>query len=212
MDFDRLKGAFAALTKSVMSRVDFFALYPCKVLKQNADGTLELQPEVSRLPGFSQVPIRYTIPGMKVTIQSKDLSGCRACVGFEDGDPRRPYATLFIGTDFTTLELGKNPADYLVRGTAYRAAEKQLHQNLSTGLSTLAASTTAIATSLGTAGAPPINATSLTLGAYLSVTLAPLFTAVATNATALSTLLSAWETAAGSPANNDFLSRSTKST
>lgn len=212
MDFDRLKGAFAALTRAVMSKVDFFALYPCKVLKQNSDGTLELKPENSKLPGFSQVPIRYTVPGMRVELTGKDLGGCRALVGFDGGDPRKPFVAHFVGPDLTTLDVGHNPVDYAMRGSAYRTAEKQLHQGLSAGLTALAASITAINTALAGAEAPAVTISPATVAAFLHLTLGPLFATVASNVTALQSTIDLWETAAANPLNNEYLSRVLRNT
>ena len=88
---DRLKAALAAFVRSVTSRLDYLALYPCKVLSQNGDGTLELQPEDSRLPGLSKVPIRIGVPGVDVKVEG----GAKVLLGFAEGDPRVPFAALF---------------------------------------------------------------------------------------------------------------------
>lgn len=106
MNWDRVKESFASLVGAVMSRVDFLALYPCQVIAQNADGTLELKPENENLPGFSRVPIRHTIPGLRVELAGGNFSGCRALVGFDGGDPTKPFVANFFGPDFTTLLLG----------------------------------------------------------------------------------------------------------
>ena len=88
---DRVKGAFRALVRLAMRRIDYVALYPAKVAAQNQDGTLELMPEHSKVPPMSKVPIRLGIPGATVRVSA----GARVLVGFENGDPKRPYAGLW---------------------------------------------------------------------------------------------------------------------
>jgi hypothetical protein len=88
---DRLKAALAAFVRSVTSRLDYLALYSCKVLSQNGDGTLELQPDDARLPGLSKVPIRIGVPGVDVKV----TPGAKVLLGFAGGDPRQPIAALF---------------------------------------------------------------------------------------------------------------------
>ena len=88
---DRLKAALAAFVRGVTSRLDYLALYPCRVLSQNTDGSLELQPEDGRLPGLSKVPIRIGVPGVDVKV----TPGAKVLLGFTGGDPRSPIAALF---------------------------------------------------------------------------------------------------------------------
>ncbi len=82
----------AALQKALRGKqqeVDFSREYPCKVVTQNTDGTLQLLPddEVMRSRGLDNVPIRYGMPGMKATI----ASGARCHLAFAAGDPSRPF-------------------------------------------------------------------------------------------------------------------------
>jgi hypothetical protein len=92
-DLDRMKGVLAAWVRGLFARIDYLALYPSKVVGQNGDGTLELQPDDARLPGLSNVPVRLGIPGTTVEVQA----GARVLLGFEAGDPARPVATLWEG-------------------------------------------------------------------------------------------------------------------
>jgi len=92
MQLDAIKTHLAALVDLFMRRVDYYALYPAVVVSQNGDKTLELRPESEKLPqGMSTVPIRLGIPGATVTVEA----GARVLVGFENGDPKRPYAGLW---------------------------------------------------------------------------------------------------------------------
>jgi hypothetical protein len=92
MDRDRVRGGVADFVLRVMGFVDFHALYPCRVISQNSDGTLELKPDTDRFgPGLSRIPIRLGLPGCKVKVKPQ----CRVLLGFEAGDAQRPYASLW---------------------------------------------------------------------------------------------------------------------
>jgi len=81
-------GALGALTR-LPRQIDFSREYPCKVVTQNPDGTLQLLPddEVMKSRGLDHVPIRYGIPGMK----AKVANGARCHLAFAAGDPARPF-------------------------------------------------------------------------------------------------------------------------
>lgn len=210
MEWDRLKGSFNALVGATMSHVDFHAFYPCKVLVQNSDSTLELKPEDTRLPGFSKVPIRYTVPGMKITIASKDISGVRCLVGFDGGNPKSPFAAHFYGAAHTYLDLGNGPVDFAVKGTSYRAWEKSLHQNMATALNTIAASLTAAGGSLNTAGVDPTLVAAFPAAATALVTSGASVVAAATATIAMATTITSAETAAAGL--NNYLSSTLRNT
>lgn len=84
-------GAF--IDAQVGNRIDYSRLYPCKVLKQGNDGSLELLPDAQKLRGngLTRVPIRHGIPGLHVTVPS----GGKVLLFFEAGDPKLPAATLW---------------------------------------------------------------------------------------------------------------------
>jgi hypothetical protein len=88
---DELKGELQALVRGFVRDLDYAKSYPAKVVKQASDGTLELQPENTRLPGMTGVPLRYGMPGVTVKVQP----GGRVFVTFEAADPQRPVATLW---------------------------------------------------------------------------------------------------------------------
>jgi hypothetical protein len=98
-DLDRMKAGLAAWVRGLFARIDYLALYPSRVVSQNGDGTLELQPDDPRLPGLSNVPVRLGIPGTTVEVQA----GARVLLGFEAGDPARPVATLWEGGPLAKL-------------------------------------------------------------------------------------------------------------
>src|SRR5690242_14832304 len=89
---DRAKAGLSAFIRRVVGldilgpRVDYLALYAAKVVVQNGDGTLELQPDDTRLPGYSSVPIRYGIPGVTATVSAN----ARCLITFAGADPQKP--------------------------------------------------------------------------------------------------------------------------
>jgi hypothetical protein len=88
--------------RKAIARMDTLALYPGRVVSQNADGTLEVKPDSDRLPGLSRVRIKAGLPGVLVRVES----GARVVVAFEEGDPRLPVATLWEETKLTDLRVG----------------------------------------------------------------------------------------------------------
>jgi len=95
-------GVFDRLLERVRREADFAKLWPAAVVSQAADKTLELTPDDERLRGvggLNAVPIRHGIPGIAVVVSA----GARVRVGFDGGDPKRPYAVLF-DEDLTKLD------------------------------------------------------------------------------------------------------------
>lgn len=89
-DLDRLRSALAAVVRQLTGHTDFHAVYLAEVRGQNDDLTVELRPESPRLGDFSRVPLRG-LPGVQVKVKK----GARVLLGFENGDPTRPYASAF---------------------------------------------------------------------------------------------------------------------
>ena len=98
---DRVKEALEAFIRRVTSRLDYCALYPARVAKQNSDGSLELVPDDERLPGLSRVPIRYGLPGARATLEADS----RVAIGFENSDPSRPVVVFWEQGAVSRLEL-----------------------------------------------------------------------------------------------------------
>lgn len=96
---DRLLAPFEALVRRLTSRIDFCALYACRVVAQNADGSLELQPDDARMPSLSGVPIRHGLPGVSVTV----AAGSRVLLGFENASPASPFAALWDASSVTEI-------------------------------------------------------------------------------------------------------------
>lgn len=97
----RISAGITALVRDLLSGTDYHALYPCKVVKQNTDGTLELLAENVKVSVPSKVPILLGLPGAAVKLES----GASVLLGFEGGDPKRPRAMLWGASVITELAL-----------------------------------------------------------------------------------------------------------
>jgi hypothetical protein len=97
---DRLTASLEAFVRAIVGhRLDYLAAYPAKVVAQNADGTLELQPDDVRLAGYSKVPIRYGIPGLSAQV----AAGARVLLEFAGADPTKPVATVWESASVTSI-------------------------------------------------------------------------------------------------------------
>lgn len=95
-------GLIDRILDTVRRETDYHKLWPARVVKQNTDKSLQLYPDDARLRGqggLDKVPIRHGLPGVSVDV----VTGARVRVGFEGGDPKRPYAALW-DTDLTKLD------------------------------------------------------------------------------------------------------------
>lgn len=146
-DVGRLLAGLEKIIRRVMRRVDYCALYPARVLSQNADGTLELAPESESLPPMSAVRYR-TLAGVSLTVPA----GSRVLLGFEDADPARPVALLWELGTVTRLA---------VNGSTTRAARDG--ESVTAGV-TMATWMAAVTTKLNT-GAGTVPDAPSTLGA-----------------------------------------------
>lgn len=98
---DRIIEAVRRIIRPLLSRIDYLALYPARIVTQAADGTLEVVPDDERLPGMTRVALRTFLPGVEVKVKD----GGRVLVGFEGGDPSKPVATLFDGGAIESLTI-----------------------------------------------------------------------------------------------------------
>jgi len=101
----RVSEDFQALVeKQVGHRIDYSRLYPSRVVRQSADGSLDVLPDdpVIRGNGLNGVPIKHGIPGVKVTVPP----GGKINLYFEAGDPKLPCCSLWAdGSSVTSIEL-----------------------------------------------------------------------------------------------------------
>ncbi len=106
LTFERWRQDFANIVENLVGRqIDYTKIYPSVVVAQNADGTLQLladNPKV-RGTGHNNIRIRHGLPGVSVEVSA----GARVRLGFENGKPGEPYASLW-DTDaaFVTIHLG----------------------------------------------------------------------------------------------------------
>lgn len=82
-------------------RLDHLALYPCTVVAQRADKTLDLQPDDHRIPPCAGIPIRHGLPGVTVTVPA----GGRVLLGYAGGNPALPYAALWESDAVTSISI-----------------------------------------------------------------------------------------------------------
>lgn len=139
-DLDRIKGALATFIDTIMSRVDYHALYPARVVSQSGT-VVDVVVDDARFGSITKVPLRTFAPDVVVTVQPN----ARVLIGFENGKPSEPYASLWqsgaivsvaiagstdkVGRDSlimaelnaiaTTLGTGSNGAGTVAFGTPY---------------------------------------------------------------------------------------------
>ena len=115
--FDRAKAGLAAFVAAVFPRVDYLALYPATIVQQRGPNSFDVQPDNPSIPGMSGIPIWLPFPGMAVTLNAGQKPRC--LVGFAEGDPTKPYVSLWaqpgaqaLTIAATTVNLGStSPAD-----------------------------------------------------------------------------------------------------
>ncbi|NBC17439.1 MAG: hypothetical protein GVY18_09030 [Bacteroidetes bacterium] len=86
----------AFVRRYTQAALNYRAFYKATVVRVQSDGTVDLAPDDEQLGrstgGLSFVPIRYGFPGWSV----EPSQGSRCLVGFEDGDPQRPYVDHWL--------------------------------------------------------------------------------------------------------------------
>ena len=87
---DRIKRALADFVDAIMSRVDYHALYPAKVVSQSGM-LVDVVVDDTRFGSLTKVPIRTFAPDVVVTVSPN----ARVLIGFENGKPDQPYASLW---------------------------------------------------------------------------------------------------------------------
>ena len=89
---DPLRGALQAVIRQELRALDYLACYPCAVVHQRADGTVDVIPDSDRVPPLSSVPLRVPAPGARVTLPA---AGARALLGFLGGSAAAPYVVAW---------------------------------------------------------------------------------------------------------------------
>lgn len=102
MSSDRVKRGLVKLVQHLLRPTDYHAMYPARVESQNDEGNLDVVPDDSRLPGMTNVPIRYGIPGVTASVKT----GSRVIIQFEGGNPQKPVATVWDASAVEYLIVG----------------------------------------------------------------------------------------------------------
>lgn len=99
-----LRGKLEAVIRWVMRDTIYLGTYTAEVASQAADGTLDLLPDDDRLKaeGLQGVPIRHGLPGVTVAVPA----GERVLLGFDGGDPDKPFAALWHEGQVTAVNVG----------------------------------------------------------------------------------------------------------
>ena len=103
---DRIKAYLLSFIRAALPRIDYYALYRARVSSQSADKTrVGVVPDDARIPAVDDCPIRHGAPGMRVAVDIE--AGAHVLLGWENGDPKKPYVALWErGATLTLLELG----------------------------------------------------------------------------------------------------------
>lgn len=82
------KSVYDKMLAGVRREIDYSRVYPCRVVTQNLDGTLQLLPDddVMKARGLDKVAILCGLPGFRVKVKN----GARCEMYFAAGDPGRP--------------------------------------------------------------------------------------------------------------------------
>lgn len=93
-----------ATERATDARLNYAQWYPCVVVKQDGDGTVEIYPDDPRVRGngITRVPLRHGLPGCTVRV----TPGQRVVLFFENADPQKPAAGLWPdGSSVQSVEL-----------------------------------------------------------------------------------------------------------
>lgn len=95
-----LLAALDRLLGRLTRRVDYTALWPARVVAQQGNGSLDLVPDSPRVAPCQGVPYR-TLRGLSVEVSA----GARVLLGYEGGEPSRPYALAWEIGDATSVRV-----------------------------------------------------------------------------------------------------------
>lgn len=105
--------AIQALARQLTAKLDYFALYDAKVNAQSADGTtVDITPSDPRIPQLQRVPLVLGTPATVI----KFAPGNFVRLGWNDGNPEKPYACLFQGGEtLTSYSVGSSPDNVITK-------------------------------------------------------------------------------------------------
>lgn len=114
-DWDRMKQSLFALIRAALPRVDYYALYYGKVVSWHTDQTVDVQPNDPKLPSISGVLLR-TPAGFVWDVNPATETS--VLVGWENGDPARPFALCAFTPGAHVRQIVVNADDIVLGGTA----------------------------------------------------------------------------------------------
>lgn len=189
IDLDTTSRGLASAITSIIQKetadIDYFALYFASVVSQNGS-VCDVIFSDQRLAGMSNVAIRSGIPGHTFQV----TPGCNILVGWEDGNPSKPYAALWgggesvlsetigVASGIGQLNLGGTAIQAVIKGTIYRTNEDVLFAAL-IAFAGVVANLPTSATSWSTIDPSGAAATSLSTGLTTLTTVLGVFEAAA---------------------------------
>ncbi len=115
-----LRGAFGRAVRAVVPELPLLPRYPATVVRQGADGRLELAPDdTPTVAGSPPVPPLYGLPGVRCEV----AAGARVGLAHDAGDARRPCAmgweqqtpATLIEIEAQQIRLGKDATRGVIR-------------------------------------------------------------------------------------------------
>lgn len=163
MAFDRISAGLEAIVRSVLGpRLDYAAAWPARVVKQNADGSLDVQFDDTRWGGLQNLPIAYGVPGVAAEV----AQGARVLVEYAGGRPDQPRVTLWDSASVSRLTV--TAGDVVVNASTVELGSGTLQgaglgATLASHLAALKAwaDTLILPTAVGPAGPPTVPSPSV---------------------------------------------------
>lgn len=99
--------AFAALVRAVPVTIDHRARYVATVIAQSTDRTtVDVVPDDARIPTMMAIPLWFGLPDTTAALQiTPGVGAGRVLLGWMGGDPTKPYAEAFDGTNLAGLTI-----------------------------------------------------------------------------------------------------------
>lgn len=151
MRLDRTKAGAAGFITAQFPRRLYLVAYSGRVVAQTGPNSFDFQPDDTRIPGVSGIPLRLPAPGFSITVDPAQQP--RALLAFADGDPSQPEvhlwespglaqlavaASALITLDAPQLKLGAAAVDAVLKGTTFVSAFNTWRAALNAYLTALA--------------------------------------------------------------------------
>lgn len=98
------RAAIERIVRAIVGDTLYLRSFACTVERDHGDNHLDLLPDDQQVrgTGLSRVPIKHGLPGVSVRV----VTGSRVLLGFVEGDPSKPYASLWDPGSIEELILG----------------------------------------------------------------------------------------------------------